>query len=238
MQPLLPLSLAAALLCAACSTTSPLEKAERTEREENTRVVESRRMRALDYGDVGSERGAEMLVVDKYKAFNLASAVTGSSKSYSTGSANVKDFNYEQKVTTRSYNAGKFWGAKQSAFSDQRYATKSAKTTGNYEIPNATKMAGTKTAATKDARESDLTMAVRTLPDGSRQFLGKENAKIGTPVDPKEAANWRGASAMVTTGGEVGSTVDGRRYVTPVERIGQMKEISIGELRELLNKNK
>lgn len=195
-------------------------------------------MRALDYGDANSERGAELLVVDKYKAFNLASAATGSTKSYNTGSANVKEFNYAQKVTTRSYNAGGFWGAKQSAFSDQRFATNSARTSGNYEIPNATKAATTKTAATKDAREADLAMAVRTLPDGSRQFLGKEKAKLGTAVDPREAANWRGTSAMVTTGGEMGPSAAGRRYVTPVERIGQMKEISIAELRELLNKNK
>ena len=123
----------------------------------------------------------------------------GSTKSYSTGSANVKDFNYMQKVTTKPYASRGFWGAKQSAFADQRFATRAARTTGNYEIPNATKAADTKTAATKQARESDLAMAVRTLPDGSRQYLGKEKKKMETPVDPKEAANWRGASAMVTT---------------------------------------
>lgn len=195
-------------------------------------------MRALDYGDAGSERGAELLVVDKYKAFNLGSTVKGSSRSYSTGSANVKDFNYVQKVTTREYNAGKFWGAKQSAFSDQRYATSAARTSGKYEIPNASKRADTKTAATKEAREADMAMAVRTLPDGSRQYLGKEKEKMKVAVDPKEAANWRGASPMVTTGGDMGDAGNGRRYVTPVERIGQMKEISIEELRELLNKNK
>ena len=195
-------------------------------------------MRALDYGDTHSERGAEILVLDKYKAFNLAGAVTGSTRSYKTGSAQMKDFNYEQKVTTKSYAARGFWGSKQSAFSDQRFATRAARTTGNYEIPNATKKADTKTAATKEAREANLAMTVRTLPDGSRQYLGKEKKKMETPVDPKEAANWRGASAMVTTGGEIGPSTGGRRYITPVERFGQMKEITVEELRELLNKNK
>ena len=195
-------------------------------------------MKALDYGDAGSGRGAEILVLDKYKAFNLASAVTGSSRTYKTGSAQMKDFNYEQKVTTRSYGTRGFWGSKQSAFSDQRFATRAARTTGNYEIPNATKKADTKTAATKEAREANLAVAVRTLPDGSRQYLGKEKKKMETPVDPKEAANWRGAGAMVTTGGEIGPSTGGRRYITPVERFGQMKEITIEELRELLNKNK
>ena len=195
-------------------------------------------MKALDYGDAGSERGAELLVVDKYKAFNLGAAVTGSSRSYKTGSAQMKDFNFEQKVTTKSYNSRGFWGAKQSAFSNQRYATRAARTTGNYEIPNATKKADTKTAATKEAREANMAMAVRTLPDGSRQYLGKEKKKMETPVDPKEAANWRGASAMVTTGGEIGPSSGRRRYITPTEQYSQMKEISIAELRELLNKNK
>ena len=195
-------------------------------------------MRALDYGDAGSERGAELLVVDKYKAFNLGAAVTGSSRSYKTGSAQMKDFNFEQKVTTKAYNSRGFWGAKQSAFSDQRFATRAARTTGNYEIPNATKKADTRTAAVKEAREANMAMAVRTLPDGSRQYLGKEKKKMETPVDPKEAANWRGASAMVTTGGEIGPSSGRRRYITPAERYGQMKEISIEELRELLNKNK
>ena len=195
-------------------------------------------MRALDYGRVQSNRWAEVDVVDPDKAFNLKNMTTGSTRTFNTGSANVKDFNYEQKMTTKSYNAGRFWGAKQSAFSDQRFATRAARTSGNYEIPNATKKADTKTAATKEAREASLAMAVRTLPDGSRQYLGKEKKKMETPVDPKEAANWRGAGAMVTTGGEIGPSTGGRRYITPVERFGQMKEIRIEDLRELLNKNK
>ena len=195
-------------------------------------------MKALDYGDAGSERGAELLVVDKYKAFNLGAAVTGSSRSYKTGSAQMKEFNYVQKVTTKAYNSRGFWGAKQSAFSDQRFATRAARTSGNYEIPNATKKADTRTAATKEAREANMAMTVRTLPDGSRQFLGKEKKKMETPVDPKEAANWRGASAMVTTGGEIGPSSGRRRYITPTEQYGQMKDISIEELRDLLNKNK
>lgn len=195
-------------------------------------------MRALDYGDVSSQRGAEMLVVDPDKSFNLKSMTTGSSRTFNTGSANVKEFNYVQKVTTKSYKAGGFWGSKQSAFSDQRFAARAARTSGNYEIPNATKKADTKTAATKEAREANLAMTVQTLPDGSRQYLGKEAKKLKTPVDPKEAANWRGANAMVTTGGDMGQSTGGRKYITPVERYGQMKEISIEELRELLNKNK
>lgn len=195
-------------------------------------------MKALDYGDAGSGRGAEILVLDKYKAFNLANAATGSTKSYKTGSAQMKDFNFVQKVTTKSFDSRGFWGAKQSAFSNQRFATRAARTSGNYEIPNASKKADTRTAATKEAREANMAMTVRTLPDGSRQFLGKEKKKMETPVDPKEAANWRGASAMVTTGGEIGPSSGRRRYITPTEQYGQMKEISIEELRDLLNKNK
>ena len=205
----------------------------------NSRVVESQRMNALNnVGAAGTERWSEMVILDPDKSFNMKSMNTGSARTFNTGSANVKGFNYEQKVTTKSYNSRKFWGTKESALSNQRYATSAAQTTGNYEIPNATKKADTKTAATKEAREADMAMAVRTVPDGSRQFLGKEKKKMETPVDPKEAANWRGAGAMVTTGGEIGPSSGRRRYITPTEQYGQMKEISIEELRELLNKNK
>ena len=186
----------------------------------------------------GTERWSEMVILDPDKSFNMKSMNTGSSRTFNTGSANVKEFNYEQKVTTKSFDSRGFWGAKQSAFSDQRFATRAARTSGNYEIPNASKKADTRTAATKEAREANMAMTVRTLPDGSRQFLGKEKKKMETPVDPKEAANWRGASAMVTTGGEIGPSSGRRRYITPTEQYGQMKEISIEELRDLLNKNK
>ena len=202
-------------------------------------MIESRRMNALNNrGAAGSERWSEMVVLDPEKSFDMKNMNTGSTRSYNTRSANVKDFNYGQKATTRAYTAGQFWGSKQSAFSDQRFATRAARSSGNYEIPNATKKADTKTSATKDAREANLAMAVRTLPDGSRQYLGKESKKFKTSVDPNEAANWRGADGMVTTGGEMGESTRGRRYVTPVDRFGQMKELSIEDLRELLNKNK
>ena len=234
MRSLLPLSLAAALFGVSCA--SPLENAERAERQENARVIESRRMNEISYA--GSERGAELLVVDKYKAFNLDSTVKGSTRSYGTGSANVKEFNYEQKVTTKSFASRGFWGAKPSAFTDQRFATRAARTSGNYEIPGATKKAESKTAATKSAREADLAMKVRTLSDGSRQYLGKEKKKMETPLDPREAARWQDSSGMATTGGEIGASTGGRKYVTPAEQYGQMKEISVQDLRELLNKNK
>ena len=195
-------------------------------------------MREVGYGRAGSDRGAELLVLDKYKDFNMGSLRTGQSKTFNTGSAYVKDFNYEQKTRTGSYGTRGFWGSKESAYSGQRYATRAARTSGNYLIPNADKKADTKTAATKEAREADMAMAVRTLPDGSRQYLGKEKKKMETPVDPKEAANWRGASATVTTGGDIGPSTGRRKYINPVERIGQMKELSIEDLRDLLNKNK
>ena len=167
-------------------------------------------MRALDYGDVASKRGAEMLVVDPEKTFNLGNAATGSTRSFNTGTARVKDFNYEQKITTKSYGARGFWGAKQSAFGDQRFATRAARTTGNYEIPNAAKKADTKTAATKDAREANKTLATRDMPGGDRQYLGKEADKMKKSLDPNARVGWS----------------------------GDLKEMSVEDLRDLLNKSK
>ena len=62
---------------------------EHAERAENSRVVESRRMREVGYGRAGSDRGAELLVLDKYKDFNMGSLRTGQSKTFNTGSAYV-----------------------------------------------------------------------------------------------------------------------------------------------------
>ena len=205
---LLTLPLACVLFCASCA--SPEEKAERAQKQANSRVVESQKMRALNYGDVGSQRGAEMLIVDPEKTFNVGNASTGSTRSFNTGKARVKEFNYEQKITTKSYGARAFWGAKQSAFSDQRFATRAARTTGNYEIPNAAKIADTRTAATKDAREASKTLATRDLPDGNRQYLGKEADKMKKPLDQNARVGWS----------------------------GDLKEMSIEDLRDLLNKNK
>ena len=205
---LLTLPIVCALFCASCA--SPEKKAERAQKLANSRVVESQKMRALDYGDVASKRGADMLVVDPEKSFDLGNAATGSTRSFNTGKARVKDFNYEQKVTTQSYNARSFFGAKQSAFSDQRFATRAARTTGNYEIPNAAKKADTKTAVTKDAREANKTMATRDMPGGDRRYLGKEAEKMKKSLDPNARVGWS----------------------------GDLKEMSIDDLRDLLNKNK
>ena len=167
-------------------------------------------MREIDNGRAGSERGAELLVLDKHKNFDMGSMRTGQSKTFNTGSAYVKDFNYVQKTTTGSYGTRSFWGSKQSAFAGQRYATGEARTSGNYVIPNATKKADTKTAAVKAARESNKTLAVRDVPDANRPFLGKESERMNRTVDPNTPVGWE----------------------------GNLKEMSIEDLRGLLNKNK
>lgn len=203
------IALACALVVASCAFHG--NKDEEAKRNLNSRVVETQRMRALDYGDVGSKRGAEMLIVDPDKTFDLGRSVKGSSRSYNAGSnVQMRSFNYDQKVTARSFNAGKFWGAKQSSFTDQRFATRGARTSGNYEIPNVTRQTATRTADTKDAREAGKTLAVRDLPGGHRPYLGKEAEKMKNGINPNSQIGWG----------------------------GDLKEMSIEDLRELLNKNK
>ncbi len=224
MRILLPISIACALLCAGCA--SSLEKEERKKKVADSRAVEEARIRRLNYGDAGSERGAELMVPDESKAFDLGRATRGSSRTFQTGSAPTKDFDYAQKVQPQTYATRGFWGTKNSALSDKRFATREGATRGKYEIPNATTQAGTKTAAVKDAREAGQSLATRSLVDGDRPYLGPESRKVHKAIDPKTLGDWRTTGRTVDASGN------------SVEVYGDLKELSVDDVREILNKNK
>ncbi len=231
MRFFLPIPLVFALLCAGCST--PMEKFNRKlakqeggVREENSRVVEQRRVSAAENGEAGSKRGAEILVIDKYKSYDPSRSSVGG-RTYDTGKARVKDFYYDQKAHPGSYGTRDFYGSRKNWSGDMKYAARDANTHGKYAIPNATKAADTKTAATNQAWDAGKTAATRGLYDGKREYLGPESAKLRTPIDPASQGDWRsaGRESMVNSG-------------TSVEKYSTMKPLSIEDIRELLNKNK
>lgn len=175
---------------------------------------------------------------DSAKVFDLRQSMFGGkSASQTDKSKATKDFQFDQKVRLKEYGTGGFWGTKKSALGDAKFAAKSARTEGKYVIPNVDKRTGDKTASVKEAREANQTMATRGLPDGKRPFLGRENDKARTPVDPATAANWRGSSETVT-GGSHDIVRAGRHALTPIERTSELKELSIDDVRDILNKNK
>jgi hypothetical protein len=225
---LLPSLLAAALAVGGCaSSEKQLAKMEQNVLKENSRSTEERRMRAMTQGDVASTRGAEILVVDPYKKFDASRSGIGTVRPYGTGSAQAKDFNFQQKTRARTFNTRDYAGSKPNSATERAYATGEANTKGKYQIPNSDKEAGQRTAATREWRDGTKVAATQDLRDGKRPYLGPESAKLGKSIDPKTLGDWRSAgSEAVVYGG------------SSVERMGNLKQLSIDDVRELLNKSK
>jgi hypothetical protein len=220
----IPLSLACLLLCGGCA--SKWERAEKEKRTADTRAAEERRMRALTYGEVQSEGWADLLIPNESKTFDVNRAIRGSSQTVSTGKAQTKEFYFDQKVRPQGFRTRAFWGSKDSALHDAKFATIDASTRGKYEIPNARKKADTKSAAVKEAREANDKLATRNLPGGNREYLGPESKKIHRAVDPKVLANAQSAGTSINSSGGT------------VEIGGTLRQLSIDDVRAILNKNK
>ena len=223
---LLPIPLLLALLCAGCAFgKKSAQQIEAQEKKANSRVLEQRRVLAIENGEVPSQRGAELLVLDKYKAFDPSRSSVGG-RTYDTSRARVKDFYYEQKARPGAYGTRDFYGSKAAAAADKDFATRNASTQGRYAIPNAGKTAGTKTAPIKEAWDAGKTAATRDLHDGDREYRGPERAKLGQSIDPTKMGDWRnGGESVVHTGNSV-------------EKFSTLKPLTVEDIRELLNKNK
>jgi hypothetical protein len=123
----------------------------------------------------------------------------------------VKDFYFTQKTSTKEYGTHGFSGSKSTWFGDFQFSTKDASSKGRYEIPNAEKKADTKTMAVADAREQDKAMATSSFANADRPYLGREAGRVHKPLPPNRA---------------------------PVGWTGDLKPMTIDDVRTLLNKNK
>jgi len=219
---LLPISLLLVLLFAGCaSSEKSLARQEARLVEENSRLIEQRRMQAVTGADVASARGAEILVYDPHKTYDPSRSAVGG-RPYSAGSARTKAFLFTQKASPRTFGTRDFAGAQPARHGRMLFATKEA----NTRDPYATKDAPTKTAGTKESPDAGKVAAVNDLHDGRRQFLGKENAKLRQSLPPESLGDWRKTSETVSNSG------------TSVEKYSTMKQLTIGDIRELLNKSK
>jgi hypothetical protein len=216
-----------ALFCGGCATAQQkaekaAQKQEAKTREENSRLVEERRMRKMRNGDAGSMRGAEILVADENKSFDPSRSAVGGRTFNLSSTAQTKSFWGSKKAATGSYRTSDFYGSKAAWAGDMKFNTKQA-TTGSY----ATRNASVKTAQTNTAWDASKTAAVRGLPDGNREYRGPESKKLRDPVDPASVTDWRkgGGETVVNTG-------------SSVEKYSTMKQLTIDDIRDLLNKNK
>jgi hypothetical protein len=225
---LLAIPLLLALASAGCATSQ--QKAEKaaakqeTQRKlENSRTVEERRMHALDgTGFSGTKRWAEVAVVDPDKTFDPSRSAVGG-RTYDSGKAQTKQFYYGQKDLATTYRAKDYSGSKTAWAGDMKFGTKTAGA-NTY----GTKTAATKTASTNTAWDAGKSAPVKDLSDGKRPYLGPESKKARQNIDPATMADWR-------TGGSGETMVDTGKTV---EKYSTMKQLTIEDIRELLNKNK
>ena len=231
MRPSLPVAAFAILALAGCATPQQKlaraqQKAERQQAAENSRSSERRRMMAVENGEANSARGAEIYMPDKTKTFDPNKATAAATHSYGTGKAQTKDFYSGQQVRMDTFQTRDFYGSKSNQAAQRKFATKEANTKGKFLFLFDRKTVATKTAETKEAWDAQKAAPTHALADGQRSYLGPERKKLNQPVDSKELANWRNAGESVI-------------YTdSTIERVSTLKQLSIEDIRDLLNKSK
>lgn len=150
---------------------------------------------------------------DMEKNFNMNQlSPFGRSKSdFQARDANTNSFYIHQKYTPKGYDNTKSFSTKNSQFKDFKFATKDARTK-SYETKTAPMV---KTAAVKDAPEADKSAATREFSQANRTsvFKGRNQAlfdKEGPAAQAKVGAGWS----------------------------GDLKQLSVEDIRDILNKNK
>jgi hypothetical protein len=143
--------------------------------------------------------------------FDTRQGAAGNARSFNGGSARVKEFKFNQKVASSTFETGDFQ-TKKSWFGNFKFGAKSVDTRSKSGIPNANAEAPVKTAATKEAPGAGKMASVREMPGSDRPYLGPESKKLDRAVDPnKPLPGWTGDKLEVLT---------------------------LEQIRELLNKNK
>jgi hypothetical protein len=150
---------------------------------------------------------------DLTREFNIQQlSPFGRSKSeFTAHGAQTSSFYIHQKYTPKGYDTNGF-RTKTAWDSDFKFSTKAARTK-TYETKEAA--AASKTAAVKDAREGSKTAATREFYEANRKtsFTGRNQAlfdKEGPAAQAKVGASWS----------------------------GNLKQLTVEDVREILNKNK
>lgn len=143
--------------------------------------------------------------------FDTRQASFSGGRTFQSKSATSKTFGFMQKFSSKEFRSKEFSGSKSAWMGDFRFSTRKANTSGKYTIPNATRQADTKTMEVADARESGKGMPTRDFSKSHRPYLGREAQKMKNGISPgQQAVGWT----------------------------GDLKEMTIDDIRELLNKNK
>jgi hypothetical protein len=182
---------------------------------------------AVEQLSFGQSLEQRLIKPDKEKVFNLEQLTPfGRSKSeFQARGANTNSFYFQQKFQPKGYQTESF-ETKSSRYTDFKFATKDARTK-SFE----TKSAPVKTAPVKDAREGSKTAATSEFSEANRTsgFKGRNQAlfdKEGPAAQAKIGPGFGGSRFSIPGGPESASWA------------GDLKQLTVEDIREILNKNK
>lgn len=171
--------------------------------------VEKRKKSVMNTGEAGSVRGAEVIVPDETKTFNPAVARFGRNASVADKSARTGEFRFTERFRTKEY-AAKDFGTKSAWLEKLSFGTKTAATK---EAREAGKTARSKSYETTEAREAGKSAAIPNVMDGERKFLGKEADRMKRGIRPEDQAKFESAWQ------------------------GNLEPLTVDDVKKLLNKN-
>ena len=179
----------------------------------NSRAKEQERLNAAVAPKPGT-REEEILRPDETKEFNLSAMNFARGRTFETGKAATNEFYFVDKTRTKSFRTGDF--ATRGAQGMKDYPTTAAPTKDS-RFSGLT--ATTKSYETAENRDANKTSPTRALPGGDRAFVAQGRRQ-----------------AALDKGGAKGHPIGGDR-TSGESWSGDIKPLTIQEVRTLLNKN-
>ena len=208
---LMRLMMLMALLLAGCASSKNTEALKPATA--NTRAVEQVRMNEVEGGE--SHRGSEIMMPNQNKTFDTRAANFGTASAIGSRQARTGEFHYEDRMRTKSFGTRDF-STKGATMVDTKYETKAAPVKESW-FSRIT--ARTKKYETREAQGVSKTAETRALPGGDKAYF--VNGRKQGIYDSK------GAAAMA----QGGDRSDGQSWS------GDLKPLSIEDVKKLLNKN-
>lgn len=149
------------------------------------------------------------------KSFDSTKGSPVANRSVGGRKASTKEFS-TRGFSAREFSARDFAGSKPALFGKGKFDTAAAPTKGRNEIPNADAKAPTQAVAVKSTWDAGKKVDTRTASGAGREFVVKGRSQDRLDIEKNQP---RGTS-------------------TPIGYTGDLKSLTIQDVRELLNKNK
>lgn len=165
------------------------------------------------FGQVQEKKAAERVlgVPDMTLNYDLRKSSFGSDQKYSAKDATVKSFTVEQHYFPKAFAAKPYAGSRESSLADSKFQTTEA--------------------PTKRFAATDKTTATKTVPVNDSQYAGKK-MDVGDSAEAGKSFFGQGRSqSLFDRAGPAAANA-------PVGYSGDLKPMTIDDIRTLLNKNK